>query len=116
MKFTVTRTSVYGNNAPCEEAKSGMFEQWRVRTCTERYFNKHYAKREGLWKSKGRNHYVNSEGNICRQVEDEQLWYVEFDTLIHLLEFCSTYGEVVINSSAYSDRDGEIEIYDDYRE
>jgi hypothetical protein len=116
MKFTVTRTSMFGEGSPCDESKSGLFEQWRVRTCTEKYFNNHYAKHEGTWLSKGRNHCVNSEGEICRQVEDERLWYIEVDTLRELMDFCSTYGDVVISSSAYTDRDGEIEIYDTYRE
>ena len=116
MKFIVTKTSVYSDDAPCDEAKSGMFESWSIRYCTEAYFNKRFAEIEGLWRSKGRNHCVNSDGNICRQAHDERLWYIEIGTLDELMDFCSKHGQIVVSSNKHSDRDGEIEIYDDYRE
>ena len=120
MKFVIWRTSgIYVDNIknkPCGEAKLSLVESWNTRTCDEKTFNENFSEREGLWRSKGRNHSIDKNGYITRQMEDYEEWTVEFATLEELIAFSNKYGELVVQASWYESKYGSIEIYDDYRE
>ncbi len=116
MKYIVSRTSAYGEEKPCEEAFKHPYENWHTRTCNEEEFNKLFSDREGLWRSKGRNHTVTDKGYITRQQDDTMEWTIEINSLEELNAFASKYGELVISPDAYSSKSPEIEIYDNYRE
>lgn len=112
MKFRITRTSVYDDVKPCEKAVKGKYLYTHTRTCTEEEFNKRFAHREGLWRSKGINHRVDSRGYIQR--EDERKGFlIEINTLEELVAFVDEVGDIVISKDNPMP---EIEIYDDYGE
>ena len=115
MKFRITRTSsdYFDEARPCKKAVKGKYLHTRTRTCTEEEFNRKFAYREGLWRSKGINHRVNKDGNIQR--EDERGgWLIEINTLEELIELIAEVDCRVVISK--DDPMPEIEIYDDYRE
>ena len=114
MKFRITRTS--GSSVdeakPCEKAVKGTYLYTHTRTCTEEEFNRKFADREGLWRSKGINHRVDSRGYIQREHEIEG-FLIEINTLEELVAFIDEVGEIIISKDNPMP---EIEIYDDYRE
>ncbi|NCU26025.1 hypothetical protein EOM86_04805 [Candidatus Nomurabacteria bacterium] len=114
MKFRITRTSsnYFYEKRPCEKAVKGTYLYTHTRTCTEEEFNRKFADREGLWRSKGINHRVNSRGYIQR--EDERKGFlIEINTLEELVAFVDEVGDIIISKDNPMP---EIEIYDDYRE
>jgi hypothetical protein len=113
MKFRITRTSVYDNVKPCEKAVEGTHLYTHTRTCTEEEFNKRFAHREGLWRSEGINHRVDSRGYIQREDEREG-FLIEINSLEELLELITEVDCPVVISK--DNPMPEIEIYDDYRE
>ena len=118
MKFIVSRTSMWGEGkSPCEEAKRDSIVCVETRTLyTPEAFDERFAKREGKWLSVGTNHRVNKKGYITRDNGMIDVWYVEFNTLEELIEFCNKYGNVVIEDYMWNEEYKEIEIYDDYRD
>jgi hypothetical protein len=115
MKFIITKTSAY-DEKPCKEAKRTMVETWHTRTCSEKEFNLRFSDREGLWKSKGKNHSITKEGYITRQQDDREAWCVELNSLEELIKFCNKYGQLIVSNEGYDYKNASIEIYDDYRE
>lgn len=119
MIYIVSRTSEDYMTKPCDEAVLRTFEQWDTRACTEEYFNTSFVSTsEGLWRSKGKNHKLNKLGQITRQVEDEEYWSIEINTIDELNNFVEKYGPIIFESSLntlYADVPS-IEIYDDDRE
>ena len=110
MKFEITRTSG-DENKPCEEAREEFVEHWQTRTCTEEYFNQKYGK----WREKGKNHKIDKDGNITRQVEDQIAWTIEINSLDELISLYEKYGDIIITKS-FCNENKLIEIYDSYRE
>jgi hypothetical protein len=115
MKFRITRTSsdYFYEKKPCEKAVEGTYLHTHTRTCTEEEFNKRFAHREGLWRSKGINHRVDSRGYIQREDEREG-FLIEIKSLEELLELIAEVDCPVVISK--DNPMPEIEIYDDYRE
>lgn len=116
MNFVITRTAEHGDIKPCKEAFKSKIKYWHTRTCNEKEFNDKFSDREGLWKSKGKNHKVTKDGYITRQEEDRETWMVEINSLEELLKFQKKYGELVLSHSYLDDKTNSIEIYNDYRE
>ena len=114
MKFRITRTSsnYFDEARPCEKAVKGTYLYTHTRTCTEEEFNRKFADREGLWRSKGINHRVDSRGYIQREDEREG-FLIEISTLEELVAFVDEVGDIVISKDNPMP---EIEIYDGYRE
>ena len=114
MKFRITRTSgsCVNEAKPCEKAVKGTYLYTHTRTCTEEEFNRKHAHREGLWRSKGINHRVDSRGYIQREDEREG-FLIEINTLEELVAFVDEVGDIVISKDNPMP---EIEIYDSYRE
>jgi hypothetical protein len=114
MKFRITRTSgsCVNEAKPCEKAVKGTYLYTSTRTCTEEEFNRKFADREGLWRSKGINHRVDSRGYIQREYEREG-FLIEINTLEELVAFVDEVGDIVISKDNPMP---EIEIYDGYRE
>lgn len=109
MIYTVSRTSLWNNEKPCEEAIERPFENWDIRKWSEERYDCEFGERQGVWKSEGKNHKITEEGYIARQFDDEISWSVEINSLEELRAFTEKYGRVIIEGSG-------IEIYDDYRE
>ena len=118
MKYIVSRTSrgYYDNEVPCEGALKSMHANWHIRTCNEEEFNKRFSTREGLWRSKGTEHHVTSNGHIARRGKDKAYWTIEINTLEELFNFSIEHGEIIIRAFTFKDESPSIEIYDDYRE
>lgn len=116
MLFSINRTSAF-DDKPCDESFLAKHEKWHTRTCTEDEFNERYSNREGVWRSKGKNHTTLNDGRwVTRQEEDVELWSINIDTLEQLIELVNKYGDVILKQEGYSTKTPEIEIYDDYRE
>lgn len=115
MKFRITRTSgsCFDEARPCKKAVKGTYLYTHTRTCTEEEFNKRFAHREGLWRSEGINHRVDSIGYIQREDEREG-FLIEINSLEELLELIAEVDCPVVISK--DNQMPEIEIYDDYRE
>lgn len=115
MKFRITRTSgdYFDEARPCKKAVKGTYLHTHTRTCTEEEFNRKFAHREGLWRSKGINHRVDSRGYIQREDEREG-FLIKISSLKELLELIAEVDCPVVISKDHPTP--EIEIYDDYRE
>jgi len=113
MNYIIKRTSVY-HDKPCEEAFEAMHEHWHVRTVDEKTFDDRFSNREGLWRSKGKNHSLTEEGYIIRQEDDVKVWTISINNLEELNSFSKKYGSLIISHSRKGSP--ELEIYDDYRE
>jgi hypothetical protein len=117
MDFIITRTSIYdADDKPVEEAFKKSVEYWHTRTCTEEEFNRKFSEREGLWKSKGKNHKITEKGYITRQEENKEMWFISLKNFEQLKNFIEKYGNIIIGKKNINDKDFVIEIYDDYRE
>ena len=109
MYFTITRTSVWCNEKPCEEAFAREVPNWHERSLSEEDYNRRFAEREGgKWRDKGTEHEC-TETSIRRREGNKSVWVVEIDTLEQLVTFAKKYGWLVFKGN-------EIEIYDGYRE
>jgi len=114
MKYKIRRSSTIGEKS-CDEAFMSSCENWQIRTCTEKDFNKLFSDREGLWRDRGTEHRIDDDGNIVRRLENTDEWTVEINTLKELNDFSEKYGNLII-SLDLNTKDFLIEIYDDYRE
>ena len=118
MKFKISRTSAY-DEKPCAEARRMSVQVWHTRTVTEEEFNRKFSDREGLWRSKGREHKVVHNGEwISRRQKNEQAWGIEIGSLAELLILTEKYGRLIFSGGDTPDTPDtpEIEIYDDWRE
>lgn len=118
MRFEVKRTSLRSSSQsqvpPCNNAYQATVTE-TLRT-TKKQLDKSPLKRE--WYGTGQNHRTGSGTKnpwMMREVYHE-VWAKEFPTFESLMEFVAEHGECVISDSYYNELDGEIEIYDDYRE
>lgn len=115
MIYIIERTSCYNDKAPCEEAVKRSFERWYTPSCSEEEFNKRFSAKQGLWRSKGKNHTLTEEG-VTRIEREEELWSIEINSLDELQKLSEKYGELIIKAPDYGLKAPSIEIYDDYRE
>lgn len=116
MKFTITRTSTYGNNKPCEEAMPYEVTYVDMRAFkTPEEFDEKFGLRAGKWLETGTNHRK-INGYIARDIGTEKCWAIEINSLEDLMALCHKYGDLVIETNMWDKETPNIEIYDDYRE
>ena len=115
MKFLVTRTSLWPDAKPCEEAIKEPYVRVDERTVNAPdKIPAYIGKSTDWWYEGGRNHRV-EHGHIMRDFDDEA-WFVEINSLEELLKFRAKYGSVVIESLYNNHALLHLEIYDYYRE
>lgn len=117
MIFKISRTSdsLFEDKPPCKNAIKRPFAVWHTRACTEEEYNKKFSDKEGLWRSKGKNHTINERGFITRQEEDSMCWSIEVNSLDELKDFIQEEHTIIIGKEEQKNSFW-IEIYDDYRE
>ena len=125
MKFVVTRTSCYCDEAPpCSEAKKikAWYEDRRTISIEDMKQEIQNGDRSWeRWLKEGVDHEDTEDGSR-RFLPDNEVWVVELDSLKSLMKFSEKYGSLVFSISDYwvGKKHGknlpEIEIYDDYRE
>lgn len=115
MIYTVSRTSLWGDEKPCEEAVKRSFENWDIRACSEEQYDREHDAHQA-WRSDGKNHKITDEGYIARQFDDVVDWSVEINNLEELNSFIVKHGSVVISKNVFMCNVFDIEIYDDARE
>ena len=107
MRFKVSRTSIYHDEKPCDEAFMGRYTPVDARTFkSPEEHDERFPKNK--WHSSGSNHRLTKSG-IARDLPACRTWFVEIASLEELVSMSKKYGELVF------DGDG-IEIYDTYRE
>lgn len=116
MEFMVSRTSMWSDEKPCINAYRKTIPIIDVRSVTCPSKIPLYGGETDWWYSSGKNHKVNDMGCIERELECEDKWFIELNSLEDLLEFKSQHGNLVIESSLYNYHYDNIEIYDGYRE
>ncbi len=117
MKFTITRTSLYGDECkPCKEAMPYEVTNVEIRTLkTPEEFDKKFGLIEGKWLDTGINHRI-IDGCIARDIGTRKCWSVDINSLEDLIAFKRKYGDLVIETNLWDGKTPHIEIYDDYRE
>jgi hypothetical protein len=110
MKCVIRRTSIWGEEKPCEEAYRDDVIYLHERTCTEEEFDKKFSHREGLWRSKGFDHSTPNNGKHILRKQNANEWVADID----LEEFSKKYGRIIYCFDNYTIP--TVEIYDDYRE
>ncbi len=116
MEYIITRTSVWDDNAsPYGKATQKLKPVYQERTLSEEEFDRKFSGHEGLWRSKGTEHSVTSEGYIRRRDTDKMMWVIEINTLEELNQLHEEVGDLVITSCMWNGLP-QIEIYDNYRE
>ena len=115
MEFIITRTSMLYAK-PCDNAYEAKHPDYHIRTCTEEQFNERFSSREGLWRSKGKDHCITEEGFIERREKDKKCWTIKIESMEELESLSKNYGPLVVDMNTYKDESPTIEIYDDYRE
>lgn len=114
MKFIVSRTSMYGDDKPCDEASKMTYTRIDMRGADDPSKIPAYKENSSLWYDEGTNHRI-VKGKIMRDFE-ETGWFIEINSLEELLEFQKKYGDLVLQHSMWNEEIPEIEIYDYYRE
>ena len=112
MIFKISKTSDWfsEDNQPIEGAIKRPFEHWQTRTLSESEFDIKFGEREGLWRSKGKNHKHSKDGYCMRQMDDVMTWSIEINSLEELMKIVSESDHPLVIT------DNSLEIYDDYRE
>lgn len=117
--FRISRTSLCGDEKPCDEAYRGTRECWDYRTFEtpeehdERLVDSSRLTRP--WLEEGINHGTWERG-IKRQLDDQEVWLIDIDSFE---DFYAKYGDFIVRRPFGVNREGtelEIEIYDGYRE
>jgi hypothetical protein len=115
MKFRVSRTSIWSEAFPCEEAKKEPYIRIDRRTSDAPEKIPAFAGKDPeWWYSEGRNHRV-VNGMIEREFDTEG-WFIEINTLEELMAFEGKYGKVIVSRAPDADNMNTIEIYDGWRE
>ncbi len=119
MEFKISRTSMWGENKPCDNAYKK-----KIIKKDERGFQTFEEIKEKInvdWLSEGFNHkiipaneYFKTQ-HIYREFNKE-IWVIEINTLEDLLKLENNYGNLIIERAYENDEIYEIEIYDDWRE
>ncbi len=116
MKFTITRTSIWDDKKPCEEAMPYEVTYIDMRTFkTPEEFDNKLGSRQGKWLENGTNHRK-IDGYIARDLGTTKCWAIEINSLEDLMALYHKYGELVIATNTRDKETPNIEIYDDYRE
>lgn len=109
------------NEKPCREAQSetlhqidrdeseGTIEEIKAQLAKLNCLDWHER-----WLACGENHRE-EDGHITRDFFDPA-WVMKFGGLGELMDFVRLYGECIVSESEYENIDGQITIYDDYRE
>lgn len=113
MEFMISRTSMWSDERPCEEAYMKKFKYKDIRLL--KTFEEYDKKFKEKFTDKGTNHRVNKWGYIEREFEDKG-WFIKIDTLEELLEFTNKYGKIILDKSFLNHDIYSIEIYDFFRE
>lgn len=101
MELSVTRTSMWNNEKPCDEAfAKKSIQQHNVPQKTFDAFNPEYV---------AHTHDMYCHDGQVQFCTTTTKWFVDFATLEDLMSFVAKYGECIVTSD-------NIEIYDDYRE
>jgi hypothetical protein len=106
MEFTITRTSAYENEKPCDEAYIGKLTI--IDTRNAKSFDEFTRKSGNDFLATGTDHQVTPTG-ITRNLGQRDCWKIELGSLEEFVAFTEKYGSTVFNGQC-------IEIYDDYRE
>ena len=121
MEFKISRTSIWNDEKPCEEA----YKKQTIRI-DERGFETFEEHDKVLsnckkWLEEGFNHKIIPANNeidhqhIYREFNDE-IWCIKINSLEELLELQDKYGNIVLTTCYENNNIRELEIYDDYRE
>ena len=104
MKFIISKEYQYCECSPHIKATKEQLYIREVRTCnTFKEFDNKHSNREGSWLSKGKNHCINSQGNITRDMyHTESFWTIEITTMQELLALSGYTIEV----SPWTDNSG----------
>lgn len=120
MEFVISRTSIWNEKKPCEEAYRKQII--RIDERGFKTFEEHDTRlNEGKWIDRGFNHKIvpaNKKWNydhIYREFNDE-VWCIKINTLEELLKLQDKYGEIILQKCWENNNLWELEIYDDYRE
>lgn len=108
--FLVTRTSVWDDGKPCDEAYVVEIMNVDRRNCDDPKKIPMNRVTDGDWYLRGSNHRVEN-GCICRDIGWERKWAVNIDSV---MDFVDKHGECVVRRN--NDGFAEIEIYDNNRE
>lgn len=121
MEFEISRTSMWNDKKPCEEA----YKKQIIRIDERGFetFEEHDERlpKDKKWLEEGFNHKIISANNKCdhqhiyREFNDE-IWCIKINSLEELLKLQDKYGDIVLSTCFKNDNIRELEIYDDYRE
>jgi hypothetical protein len=116
MEYVISRTSLWDDERPCDEAYLAFKPSYQISTYSEEEYDIRFAEQEGgKWREKGSEHSVTEDGCICRRMRDVQVWCVKIDTLDEMNAFAQKYGQIILKERNQTLL-RQIEIYDDYRE
>lgn len=121
MEFKISRTSLWNDKKPCDEA----YKKKIIRIDERGFesFEEHDTElsRDKKWLEEGFNHkiipankHIDHE-HIYREFDDE-MWAIEINTLEDLLNLRNKYGEIIVRTAFENPSISELEIYDDWRE
>lgn len=121
MEFQITRTSLWNEKKPCEEAYKK--EIIRIDERGFKTFEEHNERlpRSKKWLEEGFNHKIMppneefSTEHIYREFNDE-IWCIKINSLEELLKLQDKYGNIILTRCFKNKNIRELEIYDDYRE
>ena len=119
MKFLISRSSMFINKKPCEEAKKEMYDKIEIRALSSfEEFDTKFGDIEGKWLSKGIKHRVREEDGFIERTIPNGVkgYFLEINTLDELINFRNKYGDIIITKNYLNKDIPEIEIYDTYRE
>ena len=115
MKFHVSRTSLYHEDPPCDEAFRDTYTRIDTRTTDDPGKVSSAKGKTAWWYDKGTNHRVEN-GQIKRDFPGESQWAIELSDLDALIAFMHKHGSLVIETHWDDPDTVELEIYDNYRE
>ena len=121
MEFEISRTSMWHDKKPCEEA----YKKQIIRIDERGFetFEEHNERlpRDKKWLEEGFNHKIIPANNkfdhqhIYREFNDE-IWCIKINSLEELLALQDKYENIILSTSFKNNNIRELEIYDDYRE
>jgi len=121
MEFEIRRTSMWGEEKPCEEAYRKQII--RIDERCFKTFEEHNEKlpRDKKWLEEGFNHKIIPANKHCnhrhiyREFNDE-IWCIKINSLEELLALQDKYGDIILTTCFKNDNIRELEIYDSWRE
>jgi len=121
MEFEISRTSLWNEAKPCDEAYRKSIIRIDERGFSS--FEEHNERlpRDKKWEEEGFNHKIipaNNEydhSHIYREFDDE-IWCIKLNSLEDLLKLQDKYGNLVLEKSFKNNNIRRLEIYDTWRE